>query len=113
VNGKKKVSQANRQSGCEEEEEQEQEEEQEEQEEQEEEQEEQEEEQEQEEQEEQDNGNRSNQESKFDFLATLQLEKIDDEGQQKIKNRPHQPTNRLPANQFSPSPGTTLLSNDL
>jgi len=33
----------------------------------------------------QDNGNRSNQESKFDFLATLQrLVKID-EGQQKIK----------------------------
>jgi len=37
------------------------------------------------------NGNRTNQKSKFDFLATHRsLVKID-EGQQKNKNRPHQP----------------------
>jgi len=74
----------------------------------------------------QDNGNGSNQESRIDFLATRQcLVKIDegqqkikiDEGQQKKKNRPHQMTNNpvnlivvygVPANQFSPSAGTTL-----
>jgi len=55
----------------------------------------------------QDNGNRPNQESNFDFLATRQcLVKIG-EGQQKIKNRPHQPTIKftqfLPIN-FLPLP---------
>jgi len=60
----------------------------------------------------QDNRNRSNQESKFDFLATRQqLEKIDG-GQQKLKVvGPRQPTDNqiyaVPANQFSPSAGTT------
>jgi len=62
----------------------------------------------------QDNRNRSNQESKFDFLATRQqLEKIDG-GQQKLKVvGPRQPTDNqiyaVPANQFSPSAGTTLF----
>jgi len=54
----------------------------------------------------QDNRNRSNQESKFDFVATHQLRKIDG-GQQKIKIV----RTNLPANQFSPSAGTTLLKN--
>jgi len=55
----------------------------------------------------QNNGNRSNQESKFDFLlATCQcLVKID-EAQQKIKI-----VCQPPANEFSPSPGTTLQRN--
>jgi len=58
----------------------------------------------------QDNGNQSNQESKFDFLTTRQcLVKID-EGQQKRKIvRTNRQSNlRVPANQFSPSAGTTL-----
>jgi len=55
----------------------------------------------------QDNRNRSNQESKFDFLATRQqLRKIGD-GQQKIKIV--RQIYEVPANQFSPSPGTTLI----
>jgi len=58
----------------------------------------------------QDNRNRSNQKSKFDFLAIRQqLGKIDG-GQQKLKLSA--PTDNqiyaVPANQFSPSPGTTL-----
>jgi len=54
----------------------------------------------------QDNGNKSNQESKFDFLATRQCVVKIDEGQQKIKIIR---TIRVPANQFSPSPGTSLV----
>jgi len=58
----------------------------------------------------------SNQESKFDFLATRQcLVKID-EGQQKNKKSSAPTDNQIyvvPANQFSPSPGTSLVMHHL
>jgi len=62
----------------------------------------------------QDNGNRSNQESKFDFVATRQcLGKID-EGQQKKSSAPtDNQIYGLPANQFSPSAGTTQPPNSI
>jgi len=57
----------------------------------------------------QDNGNRTNQESKFDFLATRQqLVKI--EGGQKSSAPTNNQIYGVPANQFSPSAGTTLLN---
>jgi len=49
----------------------------------------------------QDNGPRSNQESKFDFLALVEIDKKSAPTDNQIY--------WVPANQFSPSAGTTLV----